>query len=394
MKCLASALIFLGVFLSFGVVDFDWLSIKASGNVFTSGRTQVWADQKEGSVNEVRVGMIGSGYMALTYCEALVRHVSGAELSAVAGGTRAPGLAHDYGVEAESSIEALLDRNDVDAVVITSPERYHAEATIQAAGAGKHVLVEKPMAVQVSECDRMIEACQTAGVDLSVVKTERFRSICKKAKGLIEAGELGPLWMMRTVSAFPIEATRSMYESRPWWYEPEGAGLFVNMAAHNADFLRWLTGANAVQVFAQAQTFSDIPAPVPHSVMAQIVFEGDLMAHMWISSELPAPGLPSSEVRFQVVGRDGILDMESYEFLDLGKGGEWKRVFAPEGFDYLAGPKNPVRLEPHIGVVQEFVNGLLEGRQPTVGGEDGRAAVEICQACLESAKKGEVVRLS
>ncbi len=63
--------------------------------------------------------------------------------------------------------------------------------------------------------------------------------------------------------------------------------------------------------------------------MAQIVFEGGLMAHMWISSELPAPGLRSSEVRFQVVGRDGILDMESYEFLDLGKGGEWKRIFAP-----------------------------------------------------------------
>jgi predicted dehydrogenase len=174
--------------------------------------------------------------------------------------------------------------------------------------------------------------------------------------------------------------------------DPRSGGLFLGMATHNADFLRWLTGANAVSVSAHATTFSDLPAPA-QSVMAQIAFDNGAVAQMWISSEFAPPGLPSSEVRFQVVGRDGILDLENFEFLDLGKGDRWERVYVPERFDYLKEPKSPIRLCPHIGVVQEFVDSIREQRRPRVGGAEGRAAVEICEACLRSAQNGQLVRL-
>ena len=166
----------------------------------------------------------------------------------------------------------------------------------------------------------------------------------------------------------------------------------MGMASHNTDFLRWLTGSNAVKVFAQVNTFSDIKAPA-QSVMAQVAFENGVMAHLWISSEFPPPGIPSSEVRFQIVGRDGMLDLENFEFLDLGKGDKWERIETPERFDYLKEPKSPIRLYPHIGVVQEFVDSILEKRPPKVGGAEGRAAVEICQACLISARTGQAVNL-
>jgi predicted dehydrogenase len=139
-------------------------------------------------------------------------------------------------------------------------------------------------------------------------------------------------------------------------------------------------------------TFSDLPAPA-QSVMAQIVFEGGLMGHMWISSEFPAPGIPSSEVRFQIVGSEGILDFENFDYLDMGKGDKWERVYTPQKFDYLKEPKSPIRLEPHRGVIQEFVDSIREQRPPKVGGAEGRAAVEICEACLISAKTGEAVNL-
>lgn len=343
-------------------------------------------------MNTVGVGMIGSGFMGLTYSEAITRHVQGARLVGVTGGKRAAELAGEYGVAAEPSVDALLGRKDLDAVVVATPDQSRVELTRMAAAAGKHVLAEKPMAPTVVECDAMIAACAAAGVNLGVVKTERYRKITRKAKELIDGGVLGPIRMMRTVSSFPITLTRELCETRQWMFDARSGGLFMGMASHNTDFLRWLTGANAVKVFAQVNTFSDLPSPAL-SVMAQIVFENGIMAHMWISSELPSPGLPSSEVRFQVVGSEGMIDLENFEFLDLGKDGRWERVFVPEKFDYLKEPKSPIRLVPHIGVVQEFVDSIRERRPPRVGGAEGRAAVEICEACLLSARTGEAVSL-
>jgi predicted dehydrogenase len=343
-------------------------------------------------VDTVGVGMIGSGFMGLTYAEVLARHVQGARLVAVSGGKRAAALAQDYGVPAAATPQALLALADVDAVILATPDQDRLDLTRLAASAGKHVLAEKPMAPTVDECDAMIAACEAAGVNLAVVKTERYRKVTREAKRLIDEGVLGPVRMLRTVSSFPISLTRELFASRPWMADPRSGGLFLGMATHNADFLRWLTGANAVQVSALVTTYSDVPAAA-QSVMAQILFDSGAMAQMWISSEFAPPGLPQSEVRFQVVGRDAILDLENFEFLDLGKGDRWERVYVPERFDYLKEPKSPVRLYPHIGVVQEFVDSIRERRPPRVGGAEGRAAVEICQACLVSSRSGQTVGL-
>jgi myo-inositol 2-dehydrogenase/D-chiro-inositol 1-dehydrogenase len=343
-------------------------------------------------MNTVGIGMIGSGYMALTYSEAIARHVRGARLVAVAGGRRAPGLASDYGVAAEPSIVALLARPDVDAVILTTPDQAHREQTLQAAAAGKHELVEKPMAPTVAQCDEMIAASRAAGVKLAVVKTERYRGVTIRAKQLIDEGRIGPIWMLRTISCFPAQVGKDILESRPWYADPSGGGLFMSMASHNADMLLWLTGARPQQIFAQANTYGDSGVPT-QSVMAQIAFDNGIMGHMWISAEMPSPSLPSSEVRFQLVGKQGIIDFEDYEFLDLGAGDGWERLFTPPRFDYVREPKSPLRLEPHIGVVQEFVSSILEDRQPGVTGEDGRAAVEICEACLVSARTGQAVTI-
>jgi len=88
-----------------------------------------------------------------------------------------------------------------------------------------------------------------------------------------------------------------------------------------------------------------------------------------------------------------MLDLENFEFLDVGKGEKWERVYTPERFDYLKEPKSPIRLFPHINVIQEFVDSIHEQRSPKVDGSVGRAAVEICEACLVSARTGQAVSL-
>jgi predicted dehydrogenase len=343
-------------------------------------------------MDSIGVGMIGSGFMGLTYSQCLKAHVEGAHLVSVTGGSRAEKLAADFEVTAEGSVEAMLARPDVDAVIVATPDQCRLELIEKAAAAGKHVLVEKPMAPTVAECDEMIRVCNQAGVNLGVVKTERFRTITRKAKKLIDDGAIGPIWMMRTMSAFPITLTRDVFAERKWMYDPNSGGLFMGMASHNTDFLRWLTGREVVRVFAQVNTFSDIEAPA-QSVMAQLQFEDGLMAHMWITSELPPPSIPSSEVRFEVVGRDAILDFENFDFLRMGKGESWEDVYIPEKFDWANDPTNPVRLEPHFRVVQGFIDSVREERAPTIGGAEGRAAVQICEACLKSAQTGQAVDL-
>jgi myo-inositol 2-dehydrogenase/D-chiro-inositol 1-dehydrogenase len=285
---------------------------------------------------------------------------------------------------------ALLERPDVDAVILATPDQLHCEQALLAAEAGKHVLVEKPMAPTVAQCDAMIAACCAAGVHLAVVKTERYRAVTRRAKELIDAGRIGPIRMLRTVSCFPEPVGREILTSRPWYTDPAGGGLFMSMASHNADMLLWLSGLRARQVFAQVHTYGASGAPA-QSVMAQIVFDQGVMGHMWISAEMPPPSLPSSEVRFQVIGGQGMLDFENYEFLDLGSGERWERLLTPERFDYTRDPKSPARLEPHVGVIQAFVDSIREGRAPEVPGEAGRAAVAICAACLESARAGQAV---
>jgi predicted dehydrogenase len=292
----------------------------------------------------------------------------------------------------EPTIEGLAARSDIDALVLATPAQNHVHETLIAAAAGKHVLVEKPMAGTVATCDQMIEACKAAGTKLAVVKTERYRKLTLRAKELVDEGSIGDIRMLNTLSMFPEAVGRDLHRSRPWFCDPASGGLFMGMASHNADMFRWLTGRNATKVFAQVKTFSDLPEPA-QTVMAQIEFAGGIMAQMWISAEMPAPSLPSTEVRFQVIGSKGILDFENFEFLRIGTADKWETVITPERFDYFRQPKSPARMEPHVGVIREFVASVKEDRTPAVTGADGRAAVEICEACLRSAESGKAIDL-
>jgi predicted dehydrogenase len=134
----------------------------------------------------VGFGLIGSGMMGRTYAAAITRQARNARVVAVAGGRRAPALAAEWNVPAEPAVEALLARPDVDVVVIATPHTTHLPLALQAAEAGKHVYLEKPMVLDTTECDRIIEACRRAGVLLTVASQSRYNEISQRAKELID----------------------------------------------------------------------------------------------------------------------------------------------------------------------------------------------------------------
>lgn len=190
-------------------------------------------------MNELRIALLGSGYMGRTYAECITKHNSRAKLVAISGGTRAPGLAASYGVDYVESYDALLARSDIDALLIATPHINHLDQVLQAAAAGKQVLCEKPLATSVADCTRMIDGCREAGVMLQVIQTLRFRGTPARAKQLIDAGAIGKVWMIRGQTL----VRTYIIDKSSWAAQPENGGAFLDMGVHNFDIMRFWTGS-------------------------------------------------------------------------------------------------------------------------------------------------------
>jgi UDP-N-acetyl-2-amino-2-deoxyglucuronate dehydrogenase len=334
----------------------------------------------------VRFGIVGSGTMAIVYAEALATQVTGADLVAIAGGRRAPGLAAEYGVEALDSPEALFARPDIDVVVLATPHTTHLPYTRAAAAAGKHVYVEKPMAVTVAECDGMIDACRDAGVLLTVAKQSRQNPATIEAKRLIDEGVIGDVRMIRMLSS------TVGWDVSPdsWIGDPREGGAYLDWGVHGVDALRWLTGANAVRVFAQMENYGGLPAP-DTSAMVHYTMDSGAMVQVWMSYEFPPPGL-GTNFQFMIVGSKAMLDLHRYH-LRIGRPDGWETIFEWEPWDWITDARNPRRIGLTARQVEQFCE-AVRGRAPLlVTAPEGRAAVEMIEAAQRSARTGEAVAL-
>ena len=340
-------------------------------------------------MTELRMAILGSGYMGRTHAECLDKYVGRGRLVAVAGGRRAPALAADYGVDFEPSYDALLKRGDIDAVLIATPHADHCEQVLATAAAGKHVLVEKPMATSVVDCTRMIEACRKAGVRLEVIQTQRFRGAVARTRRLVAEGAIGTVRMFEGRSLF----TDYVVGQSPWAGEPEQGGAFLDTGVHFFDLMRFVLGADAESVFATVTTFGEAPHPGLNA-MSQLRFAGGILAQHWMSYQIPAPSLPHSEHRYVVVGDAGLIDVDAYGKVQLGRAGAWQTIWEQPPIDYVNRPLDPVRLEAFFTQTQAFVDDVLDNRPDTVSGADGRAAVALVAAAWESSRTGQPIALA
>ena len=329
--------------------------------------------------------------MARTYAECLTRYVEGVELRVVACGSRAPRLAHEYGIERLDSAEEVFGREDIVAVIIATPETVHPTQAIAAAQAEKHVLVEKPLAPTLEECDAVIDACRESGVRLMQVKHWRFREVHRRAKELLREGSLGVVRQIHNRTLVPVESSLAGVRKKPFYLDPASGGLFMGWCSHNFDLVRWLADSEPKRVFATVTSYGDHSIP-ELTTMAQIVFASSATAQVWISAELPGPAFAQSLFHTQLVCENGVLDLDGVGRIQVGQGGEWRSIWEQPKFD-PQNPLDPRRLEGFAAMVQEFIDAIREDREPSVTGADGRAAVELCLAARESAKRGSAVDL-
>ncbi len=336
----------------------------------------------------VRIGLIGSGFMGRTSAETVSHYLHNAQLIAIAGGSRAPSLAAEYRVACESSVDALLERHDIDAVIISTPHSAHVAEAVAAAQAGKHILLDKPMATSVADCDRIIAAARSARVNLMIMFGQRFRTCNIEAHRIVQEGRIGSVRMMQE----QILASGGLASLPPWQSAPENYGIFVGHAVHNIDRIRWITGAEVSSVSAHVQR--DPATGNEVSTMALLGLTTGAMATIWASWNIATPGFPRSASSALIAGETGNIDLDAYGELRLGTGNTWSVVARQEPIDWAGeGVLSRVRMKAYQMQDQEFVNSILESRSPSVTGEDGRAAVEVATAAYRSAAEGRTIQL-
>ncbi len=338
-------------------------------------------------MDDIRLGIVGSGYMGRTYAHCVRDHNEGVELAGVTQGSRAPRLAADFGVEFFPSYEDMLRCGHVDAVLLATIHKLHAAQTLAAAGCGKHVLVEKPMMTNVADCDAMIAACREAGVTLSVIHTLRYRGVFARARKLIEAGRIGEVRMVQMNTLWPFRDP-----GKPWLQDFDNGGDILDRCSHSFDMLRFLIGDEPVRLFGTVNAYS-APNWQSRNAMAQVLFSRGASAQVWMSHELPEPGFPQMMDFVRVWGEKGMIEAEHFGKLRLATEGDWRDIWEMPEIDFLGNPFEPKRLEAFFLQTQDFVDSLRYGRPPAVSGEDGRAAIQMIEATHLSHRTGAAVEL-
>jgi len=340
----------------------------------------------------MRVGIIGSGGWAGRYGVAL-QESQKIKLVAVAGGTRAPAYAEKFGVRLEPSPEALCAAKDVEIVAVVSPHGHHAAHAVCAARCGKHVIVEKPMATSVAECDRMIAAAAKAGVKLMVAHSRRFFPLVKQAKKLLDEGAIGRILMLRQL--FSHNARSFGTAPGHWMSDPNlSMGFFIGYGCHQLDMTLHLVGSRVRAVMARFGNYW-ANTPIENCGALFLDFEsGAYSAFMEICSmpnELKAwPPFPDYHEVNELIGEHGLMLLRPYQRLALrnGKDGDdWKTIaeLPPREAD---NPTVFLREE-----VEALADAVAADADPPVTAAEGRHCVEVIQAAYQSSRTGRAVHL-
>jgi myo-inositol 2-dehydrogenase/D-chiro-inositol 1-dehydrogenase/scyllo-inositol 2-dehydrogenase (NAD+) len=336
----------------------------------------------------IRICLIGAGRAGRVHANSIARHIPGARLAAVvesAAETRSKAAA-EFGVaKAFADADAAFDFGQFEAVVITTPTFTHRDLAVAAAKAGKHVFVEKPMALSLGECDDMIAATDEAGVALQIGFMRRFDPEFEMAKAQIAAGEIGRPMLIKSLTHGPGLPPL-------WAREPQlSNGMLAEVNSHDWDAVRWLMGSDPSRVMVEVANFKGHERGVDDpdfydTALVSIRFEDGSLGS--ITGVCPCDY--GYDARVEIVGDKGIMQIGSLK-------GRAVTVVT----DRDSGLREPVyRTWPerfawgYIREMEHFVDCIRQARPPAVTGIDGRWAVASVLAATRSFREDRPVRLA
>jgi UDP-N-acetyl-2-amino-2-deoxyglucuronate dehydrogenase len=354
---------------------------------------------------KVKTGLIGYGKVAHTHAAALsVLPESDFVAECGRDQTRAQAFAAQYNIKAYGNVREMVERAGVEAVVVCTPHPAHARPTIQAAQAGAHVLVEKPLAASLGDCNAIIAATTEARVKLGVISQRRLYAPVQRVKAAIEAGKIGKP-ILGTVVMLGWR-DRAYYESDPWrgkWRE-EGGGVLVNQAPHQLDLLQWFMGP-IEELCGYWDNLNHSYIEVEDTAVAVLRFKNGALGSIVVSNS-QKPGIYA---KVHVHGENGS---------SVGVQTDGSAMFIAGMSDILEPPINDLWTVPgeeylltqwhaedrttfeslnatthyHLLQDQDFLQAILEDREPLVTGIEGRKTVELFTAIYRSQRDRQPVR--
>lgn len=328
---------------------------------------------KEKSMDrKIRFGIIGCGAIAQWHITA-INAVENAELTAVmdANPSFAQMWGAKYGVPYFFSVEDLLNQGNVDAVSICTPSGLHAELAIKALQAGKHVVVEKPMAITSASLEALLQAERESMALLCPISQLRSMPDIRKAKKFIEDGAIGKLVMADL--SMKYYRSPQYYEEKKWrgTWAMDGGGALMNQGIHGVDLMRYLCG-EVVQMSAQTGTlFHTIETE--DTLAASFTFAHGGLGVLTATTSV----FPGFRRRLEICGTDGSLVLEESQLVQLSTrsgitlNGEKKEM--------KSGSSDPGQIdyEPHILQYRDITRAILTGTGLSLTSEDAAATVRL-----------------
>ena len=342
--------------------------------------------------DRVRVGVVGSQFISTIHAYAL-RQCADAELVAAASPNagRIAAFAERFAIPRHfTDYRAMLEMKELDMVVVGVPNDLHCQIAVDAAAAGKHVVMEKPLCLNLAEADRMIAACREANVKLMYAEELCFAPKYVRLKQLLDSGALG-----RPVLLKQSEKHDGPHAAHFWDVSRSGGGVTMDMGCHAIEFFRWMLGRPPIKsVYAHMTSgvHADKTRGDDNAILI-LEFENGVTA----MAEESWTKLGGMDDRAEVQGSAGVA------YADLLRGNSIL-TYSRTGYDYAvekagstAGWSFTIYEEAwNYGFPQEmahFVDCVKHDRQPLVTGEDGRAVLEAIFAAYESAGSGRKVEL-
>ena len=338
------------------------------------------------STAPLQIAVVGSGRAGMIHASNFATAVPGARLVALTDPvpeTLAAAQA-DLGIkDGYADYRRVIDRRDIHAIVIATPTELHREIAVAAAAAGKHILCEKPMAMNVAECTAMVEAAERAVVVLQIGFMRRYSTSFIQAKQQIDAGTIGRVVQVKTLTHGPSYP-------RPWMFDlRKSNGPLAEVNSHDIDTVRWLAGGDITEIYAIAGNYRTPEALKEYPDFYDQVLLTARLSNGAQASISGAQGVQYAyDARCEVLGTHGLITIGRLHGSDTVTCTKDKSLQQPAIVSWTG-----LFRDAYLAEDIDFVDCIRHGRTPRASGRDGLAAVAAVNAGNASIREGKIQTL-
>lgn len=334
--------------------------------------------------------IVGCGRIALKHAEA-IESIQEANLVAVCDilSDKAEDFSTKYGAQMYIDFDEMLENHQIHVVNICTPNAFHADMAVKAIEKGKHVMIEKPIAISLEDADRIIEAAERKGVKAASVHQNRFNDAVQKTRKAVENGAFGK--MSHGVASIRWNRNQRYYDQASWrgTFSAQD-GVLMNQCIHNIDLLKWMMGPVKSVTGKTATRFRDIEMEDVGTAILE--FESGALGIIEGAGTIYPTNLEETlnlfgEKGTVCIGGIAVNKIENWRFAEEFKEAEAKML--EEQSD------NPPTVYGygHVAIIKDMIQAIREDRDPYVTLQDGKDAIEIVLAIYESSQTGLPVTL-